>query len=179
MRAFVTSIEGECRRYKLLGDGSIGQLGDDELTQADTASGNSVATIVWHISGNLVSRFTDFLTSDGEKPSRDRESEFAPRSVTAEELEDRWERGWHVLFATLETIDDGQLEETVTIRGTTLKVHEALHRSLAHTAYHVGQIVFLAKAIRGAGWRWLTIPPGGTEAYNKNPVRERAPGPSR
>ena len=131
---------------------------------------------MWHIAGNLASRFTDFLTSDGEKPWRDRESEFARRTVTRDELGAKWEAGWSALLGALAGLDDAHLPATVTIRGVGLSVLEALHRSLSHTAYHVGQIVFLAKALRGGDWKWLTIPPGGSADYNTNPAHEKPPG---
>ncbi len=175
MRKIVGSVEGEYRRYKQLGEGSFAQLTDAQLSQS--IGGNSVATIVWHISGNLASRFTDFLESDGEKPWRDRETEFLSRDVSGPDLLEKWEKGWTALFRSLSELQDGQLERTVAIRGVPLAVHEALHRSLAHTSYHVGQIVFLAKALRGADWKYLSIPPGGSAAYNRNPAYEKPPGP--
>jgi ribosomal protein S18 acetylase RimI-like enzyme len=178
MRTIVGSIEGEYRRYKLLGERAVEQLAEEQLSQSDGSGGNSIAAIVWHVSGNLASRFTDFLQSDGEKPWRDRDAEFAPRTVSRAELEAKWESGWTALFTALQGIDDSALQTTVTIRGVPLSVLEALHRSLSHTSYHVGQIVFLAKALRGGQWRWLTIPPGGSAAYNANPFAEKPGGGS-
>jgi hypothetical protein len=177
-RQIVGSIEGEYRRYKLLADGALEQLTDEQLSLAGSSGGNSIATLVWHVSGNLASRFTDFLTSDGEKPWRDREGEFRVRPVDRMELRQQWDRGWAILFRSLADLDDGRLHAGVTVRGVALSVHEALHRSLAHTSYHVGQIVFLAKALRGESWRHLSIPPGESEKYNKNPVAEKPPGRS-
>ena len=176
VREVVGSIEGEYRRYKKLGDDAIAQLSDAQLSQAGGPESNSVAAIAWHISGNLASRFTDFLTSDGEKPWRDRESEFARRTVTRDELTRKWEAGWAVLFGALAGVDDTHLSTAVAIRGVALPVVDALHRSLSHAAYHVGQIVFLAKALRGGEWKWLTIPPGASADYNKNPAHEKPPG---
>jgi uncharacterized damage-inducible protein DinB len=174
------SIEAEYRRYKMLADGAIEQLADEQLSQRVGAVENSIATIVWHLAGNIESRFTDFLQSDGEKPWRDRDSEFLQRTVSKTELREKWERGWGVLAGSLAHLDDEALQQQVTIRGVSLSVLEALHRSLTHFSYHVGQIVFLAKELRGGEWRYLTIPPGGTAAYNKNPVGEKPPGsPSR
>src|SRR6058998_1571991 len=172
MREIISSMEGEWRRYKRLGEGAFRQLRDDELGKAGPGGGNSVATIVWHIAGNLDSRFTDFLTSDGEKPWRDRDSEFQTRpDVTRQELLQIWNEGWETLFAALEPLNDEDLARTVTIRGEKLLVHEALHRLLAHTSYHVGQIVYLAKSFRGSDWKWLTIPLGKSQEYNRNPRR--------
>jgi len=155
------------------------QLTAEQLCQRGGANGNSIATIVWHMSGNFASRFTDFLGSDGEKPWRDREGEFQHRTVSREELRERWEQGWSVLLGSLAGLDDGQSQQMVKIRGVSLSVLEALHRSLAHASYHVGQIVFFAKEAQGGQWRYLSIPPGGSAAYNQSPVAEKPPGPSR
>jgi hypothetical protein len=175
MRDVVGSIEGEYRRYKQLGDAALGQVPDEQLSAAGGPASNSIAAMVWHVSGNLASRFTDFLHSDGEKPWRDRESEFERRTVSRAELGAKWEEGWRVLFTALSAVTDAHLAQPVAIRGVALPVVDALHRSLAHTAYHVGQIVFLAKALRGDEWKWLTIPPGGSGQYNQNPAREKPP----
>jgi uncharacterized damage-inducible protein DinB len=165
-------LAAEFRRYKHLSEGALDQLTDAELAVRE--DDNSVATIVHHIAGNLTSRFTDFLTTDGEKPWRDREGEFAERHLGADDLREVWERGWGVLLHTLDGLTDADLDRTVTIRGVPLRVDEALLRALAHMSYHVGQIVFVAKRLRGADWRSLSIPPGGTAAYNRNPTRETA-----
>lgn len=178
MRQIVGSIEGEYRRYKALGEGAIEQVTDEQLSQVSSDGGNSIATLVWHISGNPVSRFTDFLQSDGEKPWRDRDAEFLHRIVPRAELRAKWEQGWTVLFRSPADLDDERLYAGAKIRGVPLSVHEALHRSLAHTSYHVGQIVFLGRAFRGGEWRHLSILPGGSAAYNENPVAEKPPGPS-
>ena len=159
MRDLIASIEAEYRRYKTLGEGAINQLADSQLAQV-AGTGNSIVTIVWHLAGNLKSRFTDFLTADGEKPWRDRDSEFLTREVSRKELQAKWEDGWRVLFAALTDLSDVDLGRTVTIRGEPHTVAQALHRSLAHASYHVGQIVYEAKALRGADWRYLSIPPG-------------------
>jgi hypothetical protein len=174
MRHIIGSIEAEYRRYKALAEGALTQLDDEQLGHAGPADGNSAEIIAFHIAGNLLSRFTEFTTEDGEKPWRDREGEFRPRRASRAELLAEWERGWSALFSALEALGDKDLMRTVTIRQTPLSVHDALHRSLAHAAYHVGQIVYLAKALRADGWRWLSIPPGGSAAYNQDPSRERA-----
>lgn len=175
MKATIDSIAGEYRRYKALAERSLRQLAPEDLVRPGFGSGNSIATIVWHIAGNLRSRFTDFLTTDGEKPWRDREGEFAERSVTREELLEEWERGWAALFGALDELTDGDLAREVRIRRQPLTVAEALHRSLAHASYHVGQIVYVAKAFRGDEWEYLSIPPGGSAAYNREPTREKPP----
>ncbi|HYG75255.1 MAG TPA: DinB family protein [Planctomycetota bacterium] len=176
MQKITGSILGEFQRYKTLGEKSIAQLSDEELCQSGPSGTNSIATLVWHLSGNFASRFTDFLTSDGEKPWRNRDSEFEPRTVSREELLEKWEAGWGILLETLKALQDEDLQKLVTIRGQPLSVSEALHRSLAHCAYHVGQITMLARMMRGEKWNYLSIPPGGSAEYNKNPTRERGDG---
>jgi uncharacterized damage-inducible protein DinB len=167
VRTVISSIESEYRRYQRLGEESLRQLDAEALVRQPPGDGNSVAALVWHVAGNLRSRFTDFLTTDGEKTWRDRESEFAPRAVSASDVRAKWDEGWNVLWQTLSALSDADLSRTVTIRGQALSVLEALHRSLAHASYHVGQIVFLARSLRGKRWEWLSIPPGKSEEYNR------------
>jgi len=174
LRNVVSSIEAEFRRYKALAESAMAQLSDGELREPEPGGGNSVAVVVWHVGGNLASRFTEFLTTDGEKPWRHRDGEFTARDVDRAELIAFWERGWEVLLGTLADLTDEDLTRTITIRGVELRVDEALHRALAHTSYHVGQVVYRARSLRGDAWRFLSIPPGGTEAYNRDPTRERA-----
>ena len=158
MREIVGSLEHEYRRYKGLAEATFGQLTDEQLSHVPAVESTSIEVIAWHISGNLKSRFTDFLSTDGEKPWRDRESEFDSRQVGPDEVRRKWEDGWSVLFGSLATLSDADLGNRVSIRGESLTVHAALHRSLAHTANHVGQIVLLGKMLRGADWRSLSIP---------------------
>ena len=174
MTPHVEAIADEYARYKALGEAAIAQLGDDELTLVGSDGGNSIIAIVWHLAGNLESRFTDFRTSDGEKPWRDRDEEFVLRSVTKTELLDKWERGWRALSTAIGELSDDDLLQTVTIRRQPLRIDQALQRSLAHTAYHIGQIVFLAKQIRSGGWRCLSIPLGGSAAHNARGADESA-----
>ena len=188
MSSIIESIRGEFARYRGLAEAAIKQLTGADLQAVPSLprrsgersersaeageEGNSIATICWHVSGNLKSRFTDFLTTDGEKPWRKRDEEFEPRAVTRDELLAHWAGGWSVLEATLATLSDDDLQKTITIRQQPMPVHEALHRSLAHTAYHVGQIVFIAKSLRGAAWTSLSIPRGQSDAYNRKPQNE-------
>ena len=165
----ISSITAEYRRYKALGEAAIAQLSDAELARPSVGDSNSIVVIVRHIAGNLRSRFVDFRTTDGEKPWRNRDEEFEDRSLTREELLAAWASGWEILFAVLDGLTDEDLHQTVTIRGHSLSIHEALHRSLAHTSYHVGQIVYIAKSVRDAGWSSLSIPRGQSAAYNQNP----------
>jgi hypothetical protein len=171
--SIVESIRGEFVRYKALAEGAIRQVPDADLTWRAGEEGNSIATVCWHISGNLRSRFTDFLTTDGEKPWRQRDEEFAARAVARDELLAKWNQGWDVLLAALDGLGDAQLTGTVTIRGQAFLVHEALHRALAHVAYHVGQVVYIAKSRRGGDWDYLSIPPGQSDAYNRKPGNEK------
>jgi uncharacterized damage-inducible protein DinB len=173
MNALIRSIEGEYRRYKALAEAALAQVPDARLSEPGPSGGNSLAVICWHVSGNLRSRFTDFLTSDGEKPWRLRDEEFAARQVSRAELQAKWDQGWTVLLATLGTLTDADLTKSVVIRGQSMAVHEALHRSLAHTTCHVGQIVYLAHAFCGDAWRYLSIAPGASAAYNADPRAEK------
>ena len=174
MSDYIASLTAEYRRYKALGEAAIAQLPEEQLSATASPGGNSIAAIVWHVAGNLESRFTDFRTADGEKPWRNRDDEFAPRSVSRAELVEKWERGWRALLTAIEALSDSDLMQTVTIRKQSLRIDEALHRSLAHTVYHVGQIVFLAKQWRGDSWGCLSIPLGGSDAHNRRGADESA-----
>ena len=173
-RDLIGSIEGEYRRYKALAEGAMDQLSPEELCSPVVGSENSIVVLVWHISGNLRSRFTEFLSSDGEKSWRQRESEFVSRQTNRAELMQKWEDGWNVHFSTLAKLNDADLNKTVSIRSVPVDVHEALHRSLAHASYHVGQIVYVAKSLRSETWKYLSIPPGESEAYRRNPGLEKS-----
>ena len=159
MRDIVASLEREFRRYKQLAEGAIAQIDERELGRVTAGFDNSIAMLVWHISGNLKSRFTDFLTSDGEKPWRERDEEFVARSVGRADLLNHWADGWGVALDTLSAMTDQDLNRTVTIRQEPMLVIQALHRSLAHVVYHIGQIVYIAKASRGDAWKFMTILP--------------------
>ncbi len=158
MRDIIMSFDREFKRYKKLADGAFAQVEDEQLAQTMGEEGNSIAILVWHLSGNFKSRFTDFLTTDGEKPWRQRESEFDSRQVRQEELRAKWEEGWTTLSGAFDQLTDADLDKRVVIRGESLSVCDALVRALAHTSYHVGPIVFLGKSFRGIDWRTLTIP---------------------
>jgi uncharacterized damage-inducible protein DinB len=174
MSPHVEAIADEFTRYKALGEAAIAQLDDAELGLIGSDGGNSIVAIVWHVAGNLESRFADFRTSDGEKPWRDRDDEFVLRTVTKSALFEKWERGWRALLAAISELTDADLLQTVTIRRQQLRIDQALQRSLAHTSYHIGQIVFLAKQIRSGGWRCLSIPLGGSAAHNARGADESA-----
>jgi hypothetical protein len=166
MRDIVKSVEEEYVRYKALGEKALAQVADADLSKEPPGNGNSLAALVWHIAGNLESRFTDFRTADGEKPTRDRDSEFLSREVTRAAVLDKWQRGWAPLLAELKPLTDADLSATVIIRTQPLRIDQALHRSLAHAAYHVGQMVYLAKLWAGDRWDSLSIPMGQSAAFN-------------
>jgi uncharacterized damage-inducible protein DinB len=171
----IDDFQAEYRRYRLLGEKALAQMPDAALNHVPAPEANSAAMIVRHMSGNLRSRFADFLTTDGEKPDRDRDQEFLERSYTRREVDDHWAQGWTVLESTLSSLTDADLSRTVTIRQQGLSVHAALCRSLAHVAYHVGQLVLLARMTATEPWQSLSIPRGASVAYNAAPNRERAP----
>ena len=173
MPSVIEALTGEYCRYKALAESALSQLTDEQLSLPAPGGGNSIATICRHVGGNLRSRFTDCLTSDGEKPWRQREEEFQGPALSRAELLAHWEAGWNALLSALAALSDADLTRTVTIRGQGLTVTEALHRSLAHTSYHVGQVVYAARALRGDAWRFLSIPPGRSAAYNAAPQGQR------
>ena len=175
MTTNVESIKGEYLRYKGLADAAIAQVPEPALCARASDTDNSIAIICWHLSGNLESRFTEFLTSDGEKPWRHRDEEFESRSASRDEILGRWHEGWRAVLDAIAPLDDADLDRQVTIRSQPLSVREALMRSLAHASYHVGQIVLIARLIKGDGWRFLSIPPGQSEQYNRAPTLERPP----
>src|SRR5215217_5099153 len=138
--------------YKKLAEKAMAQVNDEEFFAAIDTEANSIAVIVKHIAGNLVSRWTDFLTSDGEKPDRHRDTEFEMIGDTRESLMEFWERGWRTLFASIEPLTPEDFSKTVNIRSEPHTILEALHRQTTHYAYHVGQIVLLAKHFRSSDW---------------------------
>jgi uncharacterized damage-inducible protein DinB len=150
-------------------------LPDDALNIALGEGNNSIAVIVRHLGGNLISRYTEFLTSDGEKPWRNRDAEFEQRAYTRDEMMEWWNNGWSVVLAELQKLSDADLSRSVTIRNQSLRVHEALTRSLSHTSYHVGQIVLLGRIALGDKWQTLTIARGKSAEYNQNPTSEKGP----
>lgn len=155
------------RGHKQLAEGAMAQLSEQEFFASPDPESNSVAIIVKHLAGSLRSRFTDFLTSDGEKPDRHRDQEFAMASgATREEVLRWWDESWQIAFDSLQSLQAGDLERTVTIRGQPHSVLQALNRALAHCAYHAGQIAFLAKHWKGAEWKSLSVPKGQSEQYN-------------
>ncbi len=171
---FVKNFSDEYQRYRALGEKAMAQVSDEALNHVPVGDANSIAMLARHVGGNLVSRFTDFLTSDGEKPWRDRDGEFADGTFSRAEVENAWKTGFDLVTSELENLLDDDLTSTITIRGIELTVHEALCRSLAHVASHVGQIVLLARIAASSNWQTLSIPKGQSAAYNANPTHEKA-----
>ena len=164
---FLSAIINAFEANKQLADRAAAQVSDDKLHVALDANTNSIAVIMKHVAGNLTSRWTDFLTTDGEKPWRNRDDEFVDSFGSRAELLDCWELGWAVLLGTLRSLTAEDVGKTVTIRGEPHSVPLALARSLGHTCYHVGQIVQVARIHAGNNWTTLTIPRGGSQQYNQ------------
>lgn len=155
------------RYYKKLADRAMEQVRDEDLFAVLDGESNSVAVIAKHMAGNMRSRWTDFLTSDGEKPARDRDSEFVDPPATRAGLREMWEDGWACLFGALEPLADADLERTVTIRGEPHSVMQAINRQVAHYSYHVGQMVLLAKHFAGERWESLSVPRNKSAEFNR------------
>lgn len=154
--------------YKKLGDKAFDQLSEADFHYRPNEVSNSIATIIQHMAGNMLSRWTNFLTEDGEKEWRQRDEEFAIHNYSKQELLALWEKGWTCFLQALESLTENDLLKTVTIRHEPLTVIDAINRQLAHYPHHVGQILYVAKMIKGAGWQYLSIAPGQSEAYNKS-----------
>ncbi len=153
--------------YKKLGERAIAQCPDDALFTTLDPESNSIAIIVKHMAGNMRSRWTDFLTTDGEKPDRNRDTEFEDPPTTRSELMEMWERGWKYVFGALEPLSDANLTRTVTIRTEPHSVMQAINRQIAHYCYHVGQIVYLARHFAGDKWQTLSVPKKKSSEFNK------------
>ena len=155
---YLTDVAEQFRDLKSLAERAIAQLADDQFFTTLDEEANSIAALMKHVGGNLRSRFRDFLTSDGEKPDRHRDSEFEVRGETKTTIVERWEEGWRRLFGAIESLADDDLAKTVFIREEAHSVVKAVNRGLTHCAAHVGQIVLLAKHLRGSDWESLSIP---------------------
>jgi hypothetical protein len=166
MNSYLTSVVKQFEYYKLLGEKTFAQVPDEKLFWQFNAESNSIAIIVKHLSGNMLSRWTDFLSSDGEKEWRNREAEFDNDIRSRDELMQKWNDGWNCLFNALQSLTTEDLEKEIFIRNQGHTVMEAINRQLAHYPYHVGQIVFLGKMICDAQWKSLSIPRGNSAAFN-------------
>ena len=163
--AYLTDVLREFRKYEKIANDALAQVPEDRWFERLDPDSNNLALLMKHLAGNMRSRWTDFLTSDGEKPDRDRDSEFEDGSDTAASIRARWEEGWARLFAGIEPLTASDLARTVTIRGEPHTVLEAIQRQLTHYAYHIGQLVFLAKHLAGPDWRSLSIPRGQSKQF--------------
>ena len=152
--------------YKMLGEKTFAQVSDEALFWQYNEESNSIATIVKHLWGNMLSRWTDFLTSDGEKEWRKREEEFENDIITRKEMMDKWNEGWECLFNTLNSLTDNDLDTSIYIRNMGHSITEAINRQLAHYPYHVGQMVFYAKILKKSEWTSLSIPKNKSNDYN-------------
>jgi len=155
------------RQHKLLGERAMQQVSDEQLFNSLDDGSNSIAIIVKHITGNMRSRWTDFLTTDGEKPSRNRDGEFVDPPATREALMRQWDDGWACVFGAIEPLTDADLSRVVTIRGEAHSVMQAINRQLAHYPQHVGQIVLLAKHFAGERWQSLSVPRNQSAEFNR------------
>ena len=153
------------RQYKKLAERAMEQVTDEQLVVVLDEEMNSIAIVVKHMAGNMRSRWTDFLTTDGEKPNRDRDTEFMEAPLTRESLMKLWEEGWNCVFTALEPLSEADLGRTITIRGEAHSVMQAINRQIAHYAYHTGQIVMLAKHFQHAQWKSLSVPRGKSSEF--------------
>lgn len=165
---YLESIKKQFQYYKMLGDKSISILNEDEIHWQSGEESNSIAAVVKHIAGNMLSRWTNFLSEDGEKEWRNRDMEFVDTYNSKEEMVAHWEEGWHCLLSAINSLKPEDLERIIYIRNQGHTVIEAINRQLSHYPHHVGQIVYVGKLIKGNDWVSLSIPKGGSESYNKD-----------
>jgi hypothetical protein len=163
---YLNSINKQFLYYKTLGEKAMDQIEADQLFISVTDDSNSIATIVKHMWGNMLSRWTDFLTTDGEKPTRDRDAEFENDMTTKVELLIKWNEAWRCLFYALDSIEPDQLSQIIYIRNEGHTVIEAINRQLAHYPYHIGQIIYAAKLLKKSNWESLSIPKNSSKQYN-------------
>ena len=172
-QSYLDDIKIQLNYYKKLAERAIAQLQDDDLFWRHNQESNSIAIIIKHLHGNMLSRWTDFLKSDGEKEWRDRDGEFEIEKEELENVMDKWEEGWHCLFHALDEISPGQLTQTAYIRNMGQPVIQLINRQMAHYAYHIGQIVQIAKERCGNNWQSLTITKGASSTYNSEKFKQQ------
>jgi hypothetical protein len=171
---YLDEVHRQFRGHKRLGEGALAQLTDEQLFVTLDPESNSIAIVVKHLAGNMRSRFTDFLTTDGEKPDRCRDQEFELTTATTRaDVMQCWEQGWACVFAAVQALQAEDVMRTVYIRNEAHTVLQALNRQVAHYAYHVGQIVFLAKHFRSGEWKSLSVPRGKSEEFNRKMEEQR------
>ncbi|HEV2354260.1 MAG TPA: DUF1572 family protein [Puia sp.] len=170
-----TYLDSAIRRlltYKTLGERTFAQLEEKDFHYSPNEQSNSISVIVRHLHGNMISRWTNFLTEDGEKPDRDRDAEFSPPPLDKKGIISLWEEGWTCLLNALRSLSEEELTRTVTIRHEPLIVVDAINRQLAHYPHHIGQIVYIGKMIRGENWESLSIPKGASAEFNRRMEQE-------
>ncbi len=167
LTSYIEDSTALLEHYKKLAEGAMAQVSDEQLFIALDDEMNSIAIVVKHMAGNMRSRWVNFLTSDGEKPDRDRDTEFVSPPSTRDGVMKVWNDGWGYIFDALKPLRDTDLERTVTIRGEPHSVMQAINRQIAHYPYHIGQIVFLAKHFKGSGWKSLTVPRNKSAEFNQ------------
>jgi len=164
---YLSSVTAQFEYYKLLGERTFSQLSEEQLFWRYNEESNSIAIIVNHLSGNMKSRWTNFLTTDGEKEWRNRELEFESVIQSREELNEYWTTGWDCVFTALKSISPENIDTQVYIRNQGHSIVEAVHRQLAHYAYHIGQVVYIGSMLKGSDWESLSIPKGKSSDFNK------------
>jgi Protein of unknown function (DUF1572) len=169
---FLTLSLDRFEQLRSLGTKTLEQLNDEQIHWSPDVESNSIAVIVQHLYGNMLSRFTDFLTSDGEKPNRNRDMEFIEQKLSLAELHRRWDEGWDCVFAAIRPLINDDLDREVFIRGESHTVMEAILRQISHYGQHVGQIVYIGKHLKGAKWKTLSIPRGKSEEFVIKPFKQ-------
>ncbi len=164
---WIEAIAATLASHREMVDATVSQLSDAELHARPAADINSIAILLRHIGGNLRSRWTDFLTTDGEKPDRDRDTEFEPWEGDRAALLAHFDSGWNALTSALEQLKHSKMDQPMYVRGHHHSIHEALTRSVSHVTYHIGQIVLIARMVHSGPWQWITIAPGKSEQYNQ------------
>ncbi len=165
---YLESVNKQFQYYKLLAEKTFAQLSDDELFWQYNSASNSIAIIVNHLSGNMLSRWTNFLSEDGEKSWRNRDQEFEDKIKTKADFDEAWNKGWTCLFEAITSVNEDNFDQIVYIRNQGHSITEAINRQLAHYSYHIGQIVYIGRMIKGEEWQSLSIPKGNSVAYNKD-----------
>jgi hypothetical protein len=170
---FLESVIKRFKEYKVLGEKTFEQLNDEEMHFQPNEASNSIAVIIQHMHGNMLSRWTNFLTEDGEKEWRKRDDEFELHQFSKQQLIEKWSEGWKIFLDTLESLTIGDLSKTITIRSQPLNVVDAINRQMAHYSYHVGQIVYLGRWIKQSEWKSLSIPKNKSKEFNQKMQQPR------
>ena len=168
-KEFLTTSIRRMKYYKELGEKTFAQLEDKDFHFQPSSESNSIAIMIQHIVGNMLSRFTNFLTEDGEKEWRNRDDEFEVHEYSKQQLIELWNKGWECFFDAVQSLNENDLVKTITIRGEELSAIDAIIRQLAHYPYHIGQIVYVGRLIKNESWKNLSIPKGASQAYNQSP----------